>query len=241
MYGSVLHLPENNRTDKTIGGVFMSVYFFSCKPGSGKSLHAAKMIDQWVRKGRNVIANFPVNDNFWAKKRRQDKLGKVIMVTNEELLKYGIRGLVGYASQFHKRQPDGQMIEKQTLVIIDECQTIFNSRSWNTKGRSDWISMFTQHRKFGFEFLLISQDKVFVDKQIRAVFEWDYEHRNLKKFKTFGWLLSLVLGGNFFIVVVKSMSVGKKDHTECLGASKRYYKLYDSYRLFDTTVLRANY
>ena len=105
------------------------------------------------------------------------------MVTNEELLKYGIRGLVGYASQFHKRQPDGQMIEKQTLVIIDECQTIFNSRSWNTKGRSDWISMFTQHRKFGFEFLLISQDKVFVDKQIRAVFEWDYEHRNLKSLR----------------------------------------------------------
>lgn len=218
----------------------MSVYFFSGKPGSGKSLHAAKMIDQWIKKGRNVIANFPINENFWDQKRRKDKYGQVVTVSNDDLLRYGIRGLVGFSAQFHKFK-DGQMVEKQTLVVIDECQTLFNSRSWNVKGRSDWISLFTQHRKFGFEFLLISQDKVFVDKQIRAVFEWDYEHRNLRKFKFFGLLLSLLFGGNFFVVVIKSMSVGKKDHSEFYGASKKYYKLYDSYRIFDTTALRANY
>lgn len=220
----------------------MAIYFFSGKPGSGKSLHAAKMIDQWICKGKNVITNFPVNEDFWAQRRSKGKkIGEVITVTNDEILKYGIRGLVGYAQQFHQRGTDGGMIEKQTLVIFDECQTMFNSRSWNTKGRSDWVILFSQHRKFGFEFLLISQDKVFVDKQIRCQFQFEYEHRNLKNFKTFGWLLSLLFGGNFFIVVVKSMDIGKKDHSEIRGSSKKYYELYDSYRIFDTKTLRANY
>ena len=31
------------------------IYFYSGKPGSGKSLHCAKMIDQYHRKGKNVI------------------------------------------------------------------------------------------------------------------------------------------------------------------------------------------
>ena len=74
------------------------------------------------------------------KKRRKDKYGQVVTVSNDDLLRYGIRGLVGFSAQFHEFK-DGQMVEKQTLVVIDECQTLFNSRSWNVKGRSDWISL----------------------------------------------------------------------------------------------------
>jgi zona occludens toxin len=220
----------------------MSLYFYSGKPGSGKSLHAARVIDQWVRQGKNVITNFPINENFWDRRREKGKkTGIVMSETNDFILRFGIRGLVGFARQFHKLNSDGEMIERQTLVIFDECQTLFNSRSWNIKGRSDWISMFTQHRKFGYEFILISQDKALIDKQIRLVFQYDYEHRNLKFYKTFGFLLSFILGGNFFVIVVKSMDVGKKDHSEFKIGQKKYYKLYDSYRIFDTATLRANY
>lgn len=220
----------------------MSVYFYSGKPGTGKSLHAAKMIDDWVCRGRNVITNFPLNESFWDKRRRKGKkVGHVVACTNEELLQYGVPGLVGFSDAFHLRNDDGSMIERQTLVVLDECQTMFNSRSWNVKGRSAWVILISQHRKFGYEFLLISQDKTFVDKQIRCQFQWDYEHRNLKNYKTFGFLLSMLLGGNFFVVVVKSMDIGKKDHTEFRGSSRKYYKLYDSYRIFDTQTLRANY
>lgn len=220
----------------------MSVYFFSGKPGSGKSLHAAKMIDEWICKGRNVITNFPINENFWDKRRAKGKkVGLVFYTTNEDIMKYGVKGLVGFSDQYHKRNSDGQMMEKQTLVIFDECQTMFNSRSWNAKGRSDWITLFSQHRKLGFEFLLISQDKTFVDKQIRAQFQWEHEHRNIKDFKSLGFILAMLCGGNFFVVIVRAMDIGKKDHAEFRGSSKKYYKLYDSYRIFDTKTLRANY
>ena len=53
------------------------------------------------------------------------------------------------------------------MIVIDEAQCIFNSRDWNGKGivhsalkkqpdsRMDWIKFFSQHRKFGFNVILI--------------------------------------------------------------------------------------
>lgn len=219
----------------------MAVYFYSGKPGSGKSLHAAKVIDEWVCQGKNVITNFPLNEHFWDKRKKKGKkVGIVLSETRENLLRFGIKGFVGFSKNFHKSS-DGAMIEKQTLVVFDECQTMFNARTWNEEGRLDWVDLFSQHRKFGFEFILISQNKDKVDKQIRELFQFNYEHRNLKYFKTFGFLLSWIVGGNFFVVIINSMDFGKKDHSEFRIGQKRYYKLYNSYLVFDTSTLRANF
>ena len=108
------------------------IYFYSGRPGSGKSLHCAKMIDTYHRKGKNVICNFEVNENFWKHRHcKKNKLlgdyGKIAQLTNEELT---IDYLMDFANKYHKRNARGQIIEKQTLLIIDECQTMFNSRSW---------------------------------------------------------------------------------------------------------------
>ena len=59
------------------------IYFFSGTPGSGKSLHCAKMIDQWVRRRRNIIANFEINDEFWDIKQRNAV--RIEWVENESL------------------------------------------------------------------------------------------------------------------------------------------------------------
>ena len=156
------------------------IYFYSGRPGSGKSLHCAKMIDKYHRKGKNVICNFEVNQNFWKHKRcKKNKFlndyGIIQELTNEELT---IDFLMDFANKNHKRNKRGQIIEKQTLLIIDECQTMFNSRSWNQRGRSEWVIFFTQHRKFGYTVILVSQHKDLIDKQIRHIFQHDYEHRN---------------------------------------------------------------
>lgn len=216
------------------------IYFFSGLPGSGKSLHCAKMIDQYHKKGKNIITNFEVNHDFWKKKRcKKNKYlndyGKIMDISNEEL---SIDFLMEFADKYHQRNAKGQIIEKQTLLVIDECQTMFNSRSWNQKGRSEWIIFFTQHRKFGFTVILVSQNKNLIDKQIRSVLEFDFEHRNVKNFKIIGWFLALFTGGNFFVIPVSWIANGKQDHTEFMLASRRYYKLYDSYKIFDTKTLR---
>lgn len=210
------------------------IYFFSGTPGSGKSLHAAKMIDQWVRRGRNVIANFDINENFWDKKKIKNR-GVINCLDNTDL---NIDYLIKFADIHHKRNNKGQIKERQTLLIIDECQTMFNSRSWNTRGRDRWVIFFTQHRKYGFEVLLISQNKDLVDKQIRGCFEYNYKHRNARNFKLGGALLAMLCGGNCIVVSVDWMLNGKHDHTEWLFGMRKYYSLYDSYRIFDTTNLR---
>lgn len=216
------------------------IYFYSGLPGSGKSLHCAKMIDQYHRKGKNVIANFEVNLHFWDGVKVKDNAflhapALIQELSNNELT---IEYLLDFADKYHERNEIGQIKEKQTLLIIDECQTMFNSRSWNQKGRSEWVIFFTQHRKFGYTIILVSQNKNLIDKQIRGVFEFDYEHRNVKNFKLFGFFLSLLCGGNFFIIPVKWMTNGKQDHTEFMFASRKYYKLYDSYKIFDTKALK---
>ena len=57
------------------------------------------------------------------------------------------------------------------MVIIDECQIIFNCRDFGRKDRGAWVTLFSQHRKLGFNFILITQNDRMLDKQIRALVE----------------------------------------------------------------------
>lgn len=212
------------------------IYLYSGKPGSGKSLHCASDVEHYVKKGKNVITNYEINHSFFSK-RQLKKAGQLIEITNDELT---VDFLLDFADEYHERNKKGQIIEKQTLLVIDECQTMFNARSWNKKDRMQWCVFFAQHRKFGYTVILVTQDISFIDKQIRNVLEFEYEHRNLKHFKIIGGMLSFLCGGNLFVVVVKWMSNGKRDHTEFFRGKRKYYRLYDSYKIFDTKYLRAS-
>ena len=72
-------------------------------------------------------------------------------VGNSELT---AKRLVEYALEHHKIGVEGR-----TMVIIDECQIIFNCRDFGRKDRGAWVTLFSQHRKlnnYGFGGLLIS-------------------------------------------------------------------------------------
>lgn len=119
-------------------------------PGSGKSYHVAKQIYEALRSGMNVISNLQINTSIIPPKGKKP-LGKFIYIPNDEWMHTSIfekssmgyktsstiysyiYGLTNYALLFHKRNARGQIIEKQTLLILDECQIIFNPRSWNRK------------------------------------------------------------------------------------------------------------
>ena len=60
-------------------------------------------------------------------------------VGNSELT---AKRLVEYALEHHKIGVEGQ-----TMVIIDECQIIFNCRDFGRKDRGAWVTLFSQHRK----------------------------------------------------------------------------------------------
>lgn len=205
------------------------IYFYSGTPGSGKSLHVAETIYNKIRCGVNVIANFPINYDG-IKPLFGKKKGEFIHVENCEL---SVGGLTGFARNFHVCR-NGKMLEGQTWLVIDECQLLFNSRNWNSKSRSEWCSFFTQHRKYGFEVVLISQFDRLVDRQIRSLIEYEYRHRKINNFKTFGWLLGKLCGGNLFVCVELWYGMNEKICSNFFRGKKKYYALYNSYKLFDS-------
>ena len=235
----------------------MSINFFTGTPGSGKSLHMAMIIDKWLRSGKNVIANFEINEDSFARfdEKHPGRRGIFIYVPNSEwltsvykpsmdgrrrvpppsgLYPY-IEGLYGYAEQFHERNYKGQMIEKQTLLVLDECQDLFNPRSWNRKDRLSWCSFFREHRKYGYEVYLISQDETVIDKQIRNVLQFEYTHRYVNTYKLSGRLMGFFYGGKCFVFVKKLRGVKKsnaKIRAKYFSGQQKYYDFYDSYKTF---------
>ena len=234
------------------------LHFFTGTPGSGKSLHMAMLIDRQLRAGRNVIANFEINERMYDRfrKRHPGKLGHFIYVPNHELLhnaylrtlKKGragasgssgfsyIDGLYGFARSFHRRDAAGRMAEAQTLLVLDECQELFNPRSWNRSDRLSWCSFFREHRKYGYDVYLISQDDKVVDKQIRAIIQFEYVHRSLDNYKFLGRVMSFFMGGKCFVWVKRIYGERRqkdaKVKSHFFAGQQKYYDFYDSYKTF---------
>lgn len=181
-------------------------------PGSGKSYHATKDIHTKLRKRskNRVIANFSFkteSPNFLYK-------------DNSEIT---VEFLVDYASIYHKYGVEGQ-----TLVVIDEAGTLFNCRDWgtNSKKRMDWIKFFSQHRKFGFNFILISQFDKMIDKQIRMLIEYEVSHMKINNYFMF-------LPITAFLAVEHWYGQKLKTGHQVIIYSKRIASLYNSYQMFE--------
>ena len=215
------------------------------------------IIDKALRKGKNVIANFEINESSFRRfdEKHPGKRGQFIYVSNKQLLENAykpavkghrsipppsdsfsyINGLYGFAQQFHERNARGQIIEGQTLLVLDECQDLFNPRSWNRKDRLQWCSFFREHRKYGYEVYLISQDDSVIDKQIRHILQYEYLHRCVNNYKLTGRLMGLLSGGKLFVYVKRMYGVKSKDakvKSQFFSGQQKYYEFYDSYKTF---------
>lgn len=199
----------------------MSIWLYTGTPGSGKSYHAARDIVARLRRGGGLIANFPVKEDY-IKKRKT----KVEYWDNSELT---AERLVAYALEHHKIGKEGQC-----LVVIDECQIIFNCRTFGQKDRNDWIQFFAQHRKLGFNFILITQADRMIDKQIRSLVETEVKHRKLNNYGFGGMILSLLTLGKTWFIAIDYWYGGNKLKlgSQVFSYDKKYEKVYDSYRLF---------
>lgn len=162
----------------------MSISLYSGTPGSYKSYHATGEIIDYLKSGKNVIANFPID---YKKVLKKEIKGQFICVDNLALTP---QYLIEYAKEHHKPS-----YKSQTLVVIDEASIIFNSREFNRKDRTEWIKFLANHRHFNYNFILISQLDTMLDKQIRGLIEYEYKHRALKNYNFITWLLSKVCGG----------------------------------------------
>lgn len=196
------------------------IEFYSGTPGSGKSLHVAQRIyNKILFKKEDVIANFDINVDMLNKKKKK-KRGRFTYVENNKL---SPSYFIEYYKKYHKTNKEGQ-----TLVIIDECQIMFNSRNWQDKQRLEWINFFTQHRKFGFNFILVSQFDRLIDRQIRALFEYEVIHRKVNNFK-----IGMLLPFKMFVAISRWYNAKERIGAEYFIYKNKYGKLYDSYKNFE--------
>lgn len=198
-------------------GVFIVIWMYTGTPGSGKSYHATFDIYNKLRRKtkNNVIANFPIfTDRF-------DCKGRFNYVPNSKLTP---QFFVEYAKAHHDLRT-----EAETLVVLDEAGALFNCRDYGTNSntRMDWIKFFSQHRKLGYNFIMIAQYDRAIDKQIRTLAEYEVAHFKMSNFFK-------ILPGTAFLAVERWYSQKMKvGHTIIVYRSK-IANLYDTFALFDT-------
>lgn len=203
----------------------MSVDLYSGTPGSGKSLRTAYKLIDYIKMGRRVIANFEIDESYFNKYRKKGKrLGEFTYCDNSSL---SVPYLKDFAKKYHR-----PFKEHETLLIIDECAAMFNSRTYGRTDRMDWIDFFRLHRKLGYDVILISQSDRLIDRQIRAFIEMEYKHRAMKHYKTFGWILSLLCGGLFY-VSENWYGMNTKTDGNLFLLNRKKAKIYDTFKIFD--------
>lgn len=200
------------------------IRLYSGTPGSGKSLHNARDIIMRSRLGEPVVGNFDCDLHKYKK-------AKYTYCPNDQLTP---KFLKEYSRNFFNGRRPGAKDEGKLLLVIDECQLLFNSREWQRANRNEWLEFFTQHRKFGYDITLIAQFDRMIDRQIRSLIEYEFIHRKLSNFGFKGWLLSLFLGGNTFVAVQMWYPLKERIGSEFIHARKSLWSIYDSYALFGT-------
>lgn len=195
------------------------IILYTGTPGSGKSLDVARQMMVKLKLGHNVIGNMYI---------RPEKLekcaGKYIFVDTYSLNPYE---LTDYAKEFHKKGKEGQ-----TYLIIDECQRIFNSREWQRPVMKAWNEFFQMHRHFGFHVYLITQYDRLIDRQLRALVEYDRIHRKVSNAGMKGKVMSLMAGGKLFVCAEEWYPKHMPTGSYYFKYKKKYGEFYDSYAAF---------
>jgi hypothetical protein len=136
----------------------MAVYFITGKLGAGKSLVAVSKIKDYLWRGRPVATNLNINLNAmlgpWLRNTELYRLPD--KPTSHDL------DIIGIGNDSYDESKNG-------LIVLDECGTWFNSRTWNDKDRQNIINNLLHIRKKGWDVIFLIQDIGAVDKQARTM------------------------------------------------------------------------
>lgn len=199
------------------------IELYSGTPGSGKSLHLARKVRDSLKFSCPVIGTFHINKDMLYKNSKYP-------YTYVNIYKLTPDFILDYYQKNQKYLKKG--VEGSFLLVIDECQRIFNCRSWQTNdNRNEWITFFSEHRHFGFNIILVSQVDTMIDRQIRGQLEYNYIHRKVENFGFFGGIIKYFVG-NFCVVKqwypLKNQNLG----SEFIRGNKKLYNFYNTFEDF---------
>lgn len=201
------------------------IYLYSGTPGSGKSYHAVLDIYHRLTKKKGfkrVIANF----GFSLNDGKTMKDSGFFYMDNSDITP---SALIKFARQFHKIGLEGQ-----TLIVLDEAQILFNSRSWQSDNglRMEWIKFFSQHRKLGFNIIMIAQFDRMIDRQIRCLVEYEVAHMKVNNYFR-------IIPVTVFLAVTRWYGQKMKLYHETMLYRKKIGNMYDTFMMFGTEPVSA--
>lgn len=193
------------------------ITLYTGTPGSGKTLHAVGRIWVNLKRGNAVLTNIALNADELGDRR--DYYRYLPAVTPADLVQFS-------ADFFGGSRPR----ENGILLVLDECQLIFSNRDWRTNSALGWVSLFSQHRKLGYDVILITQYDRMIDKQVRTLVEYESKHRRLDRLPwPWSWIMRLLKGGAFYVRKGWYPLRGQKIDEEIVRVSRKVLRLYNTY------------
>lgn len=140
----------------------MSIYVYTGKLGSGKSLCAVGRIREFLNKNLKVATNLDLT--LYKLVRPQAKKCVVFRLPDrpsiEDLDSMGFGGDI----------KESKNEELHGLIVLDECAHFLNTRNFQSKDRQFLIDWFVSARKRGWHVIFIIQHLNALDKQFRDMF-----------------------------------------------------------------------
>lgn len=181
----------------------MTIVLRTGPPGAGKSFCAVDEVVRALREGKVVAGNVRLRSG-WARtmklrswvlwlrplrRRRfeEDVEARYHFTENLDELASLRVCFCGYPERV-KEDPDAicSCREGRAVMVLDEAHNWMNARSWSAQDRKEIVRFFSQHRKLGWDVILIAQHGDMIDKQVRNLVEYNVFLRNLKKARLFG-------------------------------------------------------
>lgn len=164
-------------------------------PGHGKSFTLVKKIDEAMSKGRPVITNVPLRDD-WARVmvRRHMLFSRWRKVAFEaKVAEYERRMFISDDIDELTRVRVSGTKEGRADMVIDESQRKLNIRSYRDGGQKKLVDYVSGHRHYGVHLTLATQHIDNLDTQVKRLFEYHEEVRNFRRLPFFGSIFRLNL------------------------------------------------
>jgi zona occludens toxin len=216
-------------------------------PGHGKSYTLVREIERAVARGEPVATNVPLRED-WPEvmarrhtlfgKFRKDKVAekaaefaRMVIVSNDFSLLLRVR-------------LDGEG-EGRGKLILDESQRWMNARGWDNALNDDGkpmrrpealqrrlsiVNHLSGHRHYGWNVILATQSDKAIDNQVRELYEFHSEVRNLRRLPWIGAILRF----NLFIKVTRW-----NDRSKSKAGVNTYFLSKSLARLYHTHSLNA--
>jgi hypothetical protein len=214
-------------------------------PGHGKSYTCVREIEKAVTSGKPVATNVPLAPDWaYIMARRHTLFGRwrpdVVKAKQEEFERRVI--ISNDFGLLLRVRLEGEG-EARGLMVLDESQRWMNARGWDNALNDDGTPMrrpealqrrlrivnhLSGHRHYGWNVILATQSDKSIDNQVRELYEFHSEVRNLKRLPWLGFFLRV----NLFIKVTRwNDRARSKAGVETYWLNKSLARLYATHSL----------